>query len=82
MYSEGSGREVVGEGLTNSSGRWSVVPYTISAAVAEISSLSAVQIPRRMRGSVSLQASGLGCALTLYTSYCACALRQSITRII
>ena len=69
MNSEGSGREVVGEGWMNSPGRRSVVPYTISAAVAEISSLSAVRIPRRMRGSVSIQASGLGCALRAALSW-------------
>ena len=61
--SEGSGRVVVGDGVKNSPGRRSVVPYTISAAVELRSSLRAVLTPRRMRGRVSIQASGWGWAL-------------------
>ena len=61
--SEGSGWEVVGDGVENTPGRWSVVPYTISAVFALSSSLRDVLIPRRMRGKVSIQASGLGWAL-------------------
>ena len=58
MKMEGSGREVVGDGSMNSPGRRSVVPYTNSAAVEERSSFRVVRTPRRMRGSVSIQASG------------------------
>ena len=59
MNSDESGREV-GVGSINSPGRRIGVPYTISAAVEEISSLRAVRIPSRMRGSVSIHASGVG----------------------
>ena len=63
MKVKGSGREVVGDGSMNSAGRRSVVPYTNSAAVAERSSFRVVLIPRRMRGSVSIQESGWGWVL-------------------
>ena len=64
MKEEGSGREVVGDGLMNSPGRRRVAPYyTISAAVEDMSSLIAVRIPRSMRGRVSIQASGCGWVL-------------------
>ena len=48
--SEGSSREVVGDGMENTPGRRSVVPYTISAVFVLRSSLRDVLIPRRMRG--------------------------------
>ena len=46
--------------MKNSPGRRRVVPYTISADVAEMSSLRAVRNPRSTSGSVSIHASGVG----------------------
>ena len=60
---------MVGDGVKNSPGRQSVVAYTVSAAVALKSSLRAVLIPMRMRGRVSIQASGLGWALRVALSW-------------
>ena len=39
-----------------------VVLYTISAAVADMSSLRVVRIPRRTNGRTSIHESGWGCA--------------------
>jgi len=60
---KGSGSKSVVEGVKNSPDSRRVVPYTISAVVNLRSSLSAFLIPSRMRGRVSIQASGLGWAL-------------------
>ena len=56
--SEGSSRELDREGVKNSPGRRSLVPYTISAAVEDMSSLRAVRIPSRTRGKASIQEAG------------------------
>ena len=52
-----------GEGVKNSPGIRSVVPYTISAVVEDRSSLRAVRMPRSTSGRASIQESGLGWAL-------------------
>ena len=51
---------VVGDGVKNSPGRRSVVPYTISATVDEMSCLKVVRIPRRTSGRASIHESGWG----------------------
>ena len=53
--SEGSGSEGVEEGVRNSPGRPRVVPYTIS----DISSFSAVRMPRSTSGRESILDVGL-----------------------
>ena len=46
--------------MKNSPGRRNVVPYTISAAVEDVSSFSAVRMPRRVSGKASIHEEELG----------------------
>ena len=57
----GSMTDLQSEGWKNSPSKRSVVPYTISAAVAETSSFNAVRILKSTRkGRASTQEAGLG----------------------
>ena len=51
--------EGVGDKLKNSPGNLDVVPYTISAVVLDVSSLSAVLIPKSTTGGASIHEEGL-----------------------
>ena len=51
------------DALKNRPGRWSVVPYTSSAAVQWMSSWTAVRMPSNTMGSESVHLFGSGCAV-------------------